>query len=372
MSFSPQSNNLQSIKLSRILQTLSILFISGFIALGCTKKTSPQEQDSAAASESKIVNLSIWGNYISPEMQAKFEKETGIKINISNYSSSEELLTKVQMGSSGFDVAVPSDYMVGIMKKMNLLEPIDDRQVPNKGLISEQFLKQDYDPENKFSLPYAWTTMGIAINKKLFKGSIKSWKDFFTNPDLDGKIALLDDVRETIAAALIMNGASANSVSPADLAKAKATLLGAKKRVKMFTSDTVDILKNREVVAAQAYSSDALQAAQQAGGEIEFIIPEEGSTVAIDNLVIIKGSKHPVAAHKLINFLISQEAELNKVEVIRAGPVLKTTQAKVAKDLRTNKILFPETKDFKKLEIIHDLGESNKLWDQVWTEVKTN
>ncbi|MDG0817601.1 polyamine ABC transporter substrate-binding protein [Bdellovibrio svalbardensis] len=352
--------------MSRILMSL---FACTLLFAACTKKTS--ENTATAPKEEQVVNLSIWGNYLSPEMQAKFEKETGLKLNISNYSSSEELLAKVQMGSSGIDVAVPSDYMVDIMIKMNLLEPLKAELIPNKALLSPQFLAQSYDKENKFSLPYTWTTMGIAVNRSLYKGSLKSWKELYNNSDLKGKFALLDDVRETIGSAMIANGASVNSTNPAELAKAKATLLGAKKNVKMFTSDTVDILKNKEVVAAQAYSSDALQAAMQ-NKDIEYFIPEEGGTIAIDNLVIIRGSKHPEAAHKLVNFLISQEADLNKVQVIRGGPVLKGTQEKLPQDLQANKSLFPEAKVMKKLEAIHDLGDKNKLWEELWTEIKTH
>ncbi|MFV3410330.1 spermidine/putrescine ABC transporter substrate-binding protein [Bdellovibrio bacteriovorus] len=348
--------------MSRIL--MAGLVLCGLLA-GCTKK-------SAEVSEAKEVNLSIWGNYISPELQAQFEKETGIKINISNYSSNEELLAKVQMGSSGIDVAVPSDYMVEVMSKMNLLEALKPDQISNKTLIDPQFLKQNYDPENKFSLPYIWTTAGIAVNRDLYKGPIKSWKDILENPQLKGKFALLDDVRETLGAALKMNGFSVNSTNPEEIKKAKDTLLKAKKNVKMFASDTIDILNNKEVAAAQTYSSDALQAADKSPGKIEYIIPEEGGTFAIDNLVIIKGAKHPEAAHKLINFLLSEQAEINRVKTILGGPVLKNTKASLPKEMQNNRALFPDEATLKKLERIQDQGEKNKLFEDSWTEIKTH
>lgn len=347
--------------MSRILITLAVL--SGLF-LGCTKKSTPTP-------EAQEVNLSIWGNYLSPEMQTKFEKETGIKINVSNYSSNEELLAKVQMGSSGIDVAVPSDYMVEIMAKMNLLEELKKDLVPNQSGVSEQFLKQSFDPENKFSLPYTWTSTGIAYNKELYKGDIKSWKDLLSNKDLKGKFALLDDVRETTGAALKMNGASVNTTKADEVAKAKEALLAAKKNVKMFTSDTIDILKNKEVVAAQAYSSDALQAAAQAPGRIAYVLPAEGATYAIDNLVVLKGARHPEAAHKLINFLLSKEAEIAKVKTIFGGPILKDIRKDLPKELQDNTVLFPETATFQKLEHVRDLGDDGKMYEDLWTEVKT-
>ncbi|WP_374028952.1 spermidine/putrescine ABC transporter substrate-binding protein [Bdellovibrio bacteriovorus] len=346
---------------------MSRILIAGMVLCAlltaCTKKET--------AETAQEVNLSIWGNYLSPELQAQFEKQTGIKLNISNYSSNEELLAKVQMGASGIDVAVPSDYMVDIMRKMSLLEPLKAELLPNRDLVSADFLKQSFDPENQFSMPYTWTTSGIAVNRDVFKGTVTGWKDLLDNPQLKGKFALLDDVRETTGAALKMHGYSVNTVKPEELAKAKATLLAAKKNIKMFASDTIDILNNKEVVAAQAYSSDALQAAAKAPGRIEYLIPAEGSTMAIDNLVIIKGAKHIEAAHKLINFLLSEEAELAKVKTTLSGPVLKNTQALLPKDLQNNKALFPELKTLQKLERIQDLGDNNKLYEDVWLEVKT-
>lgn len=351
--------------MSRILLILlSCLITTCGLFTACTKKGD-------APQATKELNLSIWGNYLSPEIQEKFEKETGIKINISNYSSNEELLAKVQMGSSGIDVAVPSDYMVQIMIKMNLLEQLNTQLIPNKSLVSSDFLNQSYDPENKFSLPYTWTTTGIAYNKELYKGTMKSWKDLLANNAIKGKFAMMDDSREAIGAALKINGVTVNSTKDTDLAKAKEILLSAKKGIKMFTSDTIDILKNKEVVAAQAYSSDALQAGAQTGGAIQFILPEEGGTYAIDNFVIVKGAKHTDEAHKLINFLLSEEAEIAKIKTIMGGPIHKNIKGKLPKELQDNAVLFMTPEAFKKLEHIQDLGEASKSFDDIWTEVKT-
>ncbi|WP_413291394.1 spermidine/putrescine ABC transporter substrate-binding protein [Bdellovibrio sp. HCB337] len=346
-----------------LLILLSCLITTCGLLGACTKKNE--------APTKKELNLSIWGNYLSPEIQEKFEKETGIKINVSNYSSNEELLAKVQMGSSGIDVAVPSDYMVQIMIKMNLLESLNSSQLTNKSLIAAEFLNQSYDPENKYSMPYTWTSTGIAYNKDLYKGKMKSWKDLLANKELKGKFALMDDSREAVGAALKIQGASINSTKEAELVKAKEVLLAAKKDIKMFTSDTIDILKNKEVVAAQAYSSDALQAGVQTGGSIAFILPEEGGTYAIDNFVIVKGAKHIDEAHKLINFLLSEEAEIAKIKTIMGGPIHKNIKAKLPKEIQENPVLFMTPESFKKLEHIQDLGESSKSFDDIWTEVKT-
>jgi spermidine/putrescine transport system substrate-binding protein len=153
---------------------------------------------------------------------------------------------------------------------------------------------------------------------------------------------------------------------------AKDVLLKIKKSVKMFTSDTVDILKNKEVVAAHSYSPDALQAAAKTNGKIEFIIPSEGGTRYIDNLVIVKGSKHLEDAHRLIDFLLQKENEVEFVSAIRAGPVVAGIKSILPLELQNSATLFPSALVLSTLERIHDLGDQNKLYEDIWTAVKSS
>ncbi|MES2963919.1 MAG: spermidine/putrescine ABC transporter substrate-binding protein [Bdellovibrionota bacterium] len=355
----------------------AVLFCALVVTLsGCTKKdeASAPTADPAAAAKAagpQEVNLAIWANYLSPEMQERFTKETGIKLKISNFSSNEELLAKIQAGASGYDVAVPSDYMVGVLAKLNLLQALNTEKVPNRGDLDPAFMKQGFDPENKFSLPYAWTTAGLAVNTELYKGNVKGWKDLFAKKDLAGKVSLLDDVREVTAAALKANGYSVNTIDPKELAKAEATLKDARKKVKMYSSDTIDALVNKEVAVAHTYSSDALQAAVKSGGKIVYVIPEEGGTRAIDNLVILKSAKNVEAAHKLVNFLLSHDANLAFVTTIMGGSVLKSTKEALPANLQSNPALFPSAAVLSKLEGIQDVGDATKLYDRLWTEVKS-
>ena len=329
----------------------------------CTKKQ-------AAPDDAKTVNLAIWGNYLTPELQQKFTDMTGIKINISNYSSNEELLAKIQSGASGIDVAVPSDYMVEIMKKLNLLQEIDPAQIPNSQNIESTWLKKDYDSENKYSYPYAWSVTGIAIHKDLYKGKIKSWKDFFNNQDLAGKLSVLDDVRETMGAALKAEGHSLNTKNNDDLKKAEDLLIKAKSKIKMFRSDTMEALVNKEVAVAMAYSTDALLAEKLSNGKIDFIMAEEGGSFAIDNMVILKGTKNLKGAHALINYMLSPEVNTVFVSNVRAGAILKQTREFLPEDLKNNPILFLSQELLKKFEGIRDVGEFTQNFDESWTKVK--
>lgn len=356
----------------KIVKSVRALFflVLFLISSNCTKKT--EQTEAVQAKAAGEINLAIWSNYISAETIQKFTEKTGIKVNVSNYSSNEDLLAKIQVGGSGIDMAVPSDYMVEILSKQGLLHTLDKSKIPNLSNVSQELLAQDFDSTNSFSVPYSWTTSGIAVNRDLFKGKLESWKDVLENNELKGKVSLLDDVRETTGLALKQNGASLNTTDVAELKKAKDYLLKVKKNIKAFQSDSVDLLINKEVAVAQAYSSDALKAWAQTNGKIEYILPIEGGSRAIDNLVILKNSKNSEQAHQLINFLLTEEVNVAFVSTMFGGPILSTTRSKLSEQLKNNSALFPSAESLKKLESIKDLGEKSALYDDIWVQVKTN
>jgi spermidine/putrescine transport system substrate-binding protein len=355
-------------KLKLNLSFFSILVVLlGLTTVSCTKKNNTTETKQPA----QELNLAIWGNYISDEVIQSFFKSTGIKINISNYSSNEELLAKMQTGGAGIDLAVPSDYMVDIMIKQKLLSPLDLNQIPNKQNVESKWLNQTYDKGNMYSMPYAWATTGICINRDLYKGKISSWKELFASKDLDGKVSLLDDVREVTGAALKSIGYSLNSKTESEVLKAQNLLVQFKPKVKMFRSDIIDAVKNKEVAVAQSYSSDAIKASFETDGKIEYVIPSDGSTLSIDNMVIPEKAKHKEAAHKLINHLLSTDSNLSFVLNNKGGPITIGIQDKLPPELKNNKALFPDAKVLAKLEKIQDIGDATKIYDRVWQKVKS-
>lgn len=139
----------------------------------------------------------------------------------------------------------------------------------------------------------------------------------------------------------------------------------------MFKSDTVDALLNKEVALAHAYSSSAVKAMMKSNGKIKYVLPLEGGTKSIDNLVILKGSKHIEAAHQFINFLLTKEANAAFVKSIYGGPVIKDVKELLPKSLQENEALFPALSTLSRFEFIHDMGEATKAYDQAWTQVKT-
>jgi spermidine/putrescine transport system substrate-binding protein len=348
--------------------------VFSLISMGCTKEKAAgaAANQAAEASKLKVVNLTVWTNFVTPEMLDEFEKKTGYKVQVSNYSSNEELLAKIQAGAQGYDVAVPSDYMVAAMRNLGLLNELDLTKISNAKNLDPQVVKQYYDPANQLSLPFSWGTTGIAFNQKALKAPLHSWKDLFEGKELTGKFTLLDDVRETLGAALKMQGLSLNSKDNAALEKGKVVLVAAKARAKGFTSETLAGLVNGEMAAAHSYSSDALMASSKTHGAIQYIIPEEGCTIWIDNLVIPKGAKNLEGAHALINFLLEPKVQAERAKLLFSAPSNKDSLALLPKDLQENRSLFPDKAKLAKCEMLQDLGESLGQWDRIWTEVKAS
>jgi len=329
---------------------------------GCTHSS-----DSKASSE---VRLAIWSNYVTDSMMEEFQKQSGLKPIISNYSSNEELLAKLQAGATGFDVVVPSDYMVEVMIKTGLLEKLNTEQLSHFSEINPNLKSLSYDPDNSYSVPLNAGTTGMAVNKNKYAKPINSWQDVFSDEELKGKFTLLDDVRETLGIALRYSGTSINSSDKSELASARDLIIKLKPSVKSFDSEVLAGLINGEIWLAHAYSSDALKARRQTNGAVQYILPAEGCTRWVDNLVIPKGAQNPEGALKLIDFLLSAEISAQRAEQLAVIPANSNAKALLPQELQDDMALFPKDEVLAKCEMIHDLGSAISDWDRAWTEAK--
>lgn len=355
----------------RIAPALATALVVVAALAGCTRKSADESGAKASATAPARLNLAIWGNYFEPSEEKRFEELTGIDVQITNYSSNEELLAKIQAGAGGIDMAIPSDYMVDILIKQDLLFPIEKSQIRHLADIDPQYLKLPFDPENRFSLPYAWTTAGIAVHRELYKGEVGSWKKLLETADLKGRVSLLDDTRETFAVALKVLGFSVNEKDEAKIRQAKDYLAKVRPQVKSFRSDVVDLILRKEVAAAHAYGTEALQAWKKSDGKIEYLLPDEGGTFSIDNMVILKSAENVKEAHALMNFFLTPETNVKFVERILAGPVLKQTRDLLPAELKNHRGLFPPPELLKKFERLEDVGEATRIYDRAWTELKS-
>lgn len=350
-----------------------LFFVLGLFTFGCTQGTQSPSSGQAAgqtAPSGKEVRLGIWSNYVTLETLNEFEHRSGLKVLVSNYSSNEELLAKMQAGGSGFDVVVPSDYMVSSMIKLGLLKKIESEKIPSSSSLDPRFLHKNYDPKNEYSLPFDWGTTGIAINRKLYKGDVRGWKDLFTKPDLEGKIAMLDDAREVIGAAIKMQGHSLNTHNPKDLEQAKKFLLSIRKRVKLYSSEPFMTLTNGEAAVTQSYVGDAIKAKKS--GAVDYILPEEGGTFSIDNLVIPTSSDNTEGARALISFLLEPKTVAATVMSVFISPTSQGAMSLLPPAILGIHVMFPTEKELAKFEMLEDLGADMQEWEKVWTELKAS
>lgn len=328
------------------------------------------------AQKSTEVNLYAWSEYIPEALIDGFVEETGIKLNYDAYSSNEELLAKLQAGASGYDVIIPSDYIVSIMIKQGMLEELDLGKTPNFSNIGDEFKNQDFDPGNKYTVPYQWGTSCLVVDTGKVTRPITKWADMW-DPEFAGKVVLLDDEREVLGMVLEVLGYDKNSTDEVQLEEAKSKFLELMPNVKLFDSDSPKTaLLSGEVWLGQTWNGEAAIAHSE-NPEIAYVFPEEGCTRWFDNLAIPKGAPHKDAALELINYILKAESSaLITAEFPYSNPnkaaleVLKSTDPELYEAYMTFSATNPSMDELNRTALIVDVGDATSIWDRIWTEVK--
>ncbi len=258
-----------------------------------------------------------WSDGIDPEILELFEQEYGVRVIYDTYDSNEALIAKLRAGNSGYDIAVPTDYAVQIMVEEALVQPLDKSLLTNLRHIDPNSLGIYFDPENRYSVPYLHLMTGIAYNREFFPNGVDSWAALFDPanlPAIQGKFSMLDDERETPGAALQFLGQSYNTTDPALLQQVQDLLIAQKPFLAAYNSSDVNRkLASGEYLIAHAWSGTAMQARNGLGDEfsgnpaIDFVIPKEGGSIGVDNLVILDNAPNAYTAHVFINFLMRPE-----------------------------------------------------------------
>jgi len=321
----------------------------------------------AAEGELHVYN---WGDYINPEVLDRFASEYGVKVSLDTYGSNEEMLAKIQAGATGYDIVFPSVHMHDIMYQLDLLHKSDINQSPDFKNIDKAFLRASTDPNGEWCLPYAWGSVGIFYNKTKVP-EIKSWADFFAIPEKYGeKIAILDDMRETIGVGLIMNGKSVNSTNPDDLKAAQAFLLEQKPKISAFTYDSQPLVVSGEIAAAHFFVGANIWVMENPK-ELAYVIPEEGATMYQEDICILKSAPNKANAKKFLEFYLRPEiAALNVSQQMNGTPNIPA-RALTPDNIKNNMNINVPDDVMKRLQIFVDLGKDLKMYDRVWTKVRT-
>jgi spermidine/putrescine transport system substrate-binding protein len=325
---------------------------------------------------SKELNLYGWSEYVPEALLKGFEQEYGVKVNYDTYSSNEEMVAKLQAGASGYDVIIPSDYMVTILAKQGLIQPIDLSQVPNIANVDSRFRGLDFDPKNEFTVPYQWGTVGLVVNRDKVKGPVDSWSVLW-DPAYQGRVVLLDDTREVIGMVLLTLGHEMNATDPAQLNEAKDKLTQLVKNVRLFDSDNPKAaLLSGEAWLGQTWNGEAALAHRE-NPQIDYICPKEGCTIWFDNLAIPKDAPHKDAAQAFLNYVLRPDVSvLITQEFPYSNPnkaaldLLKTKDPALYESYMGFRATNPTEDDLKNAKMVIDVGDATTLYDQIYTEIK--
>jgi len=357
----------------RFLKVMGAAGVAGstLSILACQPNTDVQQnREDGGGPEEKKLNLFNWAEYVAKSTIPSFEEKTGIQVTQDFFSSNEDLLGKLQAGATGYDVIVPSDYMVAIMIKSDIVQPLDKAKIPNFKNVGENFRGLSYDPDNEYSMPYQWGTTGILYNKKEV-GTIDSW-DAMWDPRFEGKIAMLNDTRETLGAALYKLGYSVNATEDEQLREAEAELKKQKPLLRGYFDSTQNSpsVMNGDLLLGHVFSGEAFVAVAE-NDDLDYVIPTPRATRWTDNMCIPNGAPHPENAHKFINHILDAEVGAKLSNYTYYATPNKAALPMIDEALKDIPTYSPPPEVFERLQLIEDVGEQTREYERIFTEVKS-
>ncbi len=355
------------------------LVATSFLIISVVSYTTYLHFDNSQSDELYVYN---WGEYIDEDVITQFEEETGIKVTYDMFETNEEMYPIIEAGAVMYDVVCPSDYMIQKMIENDMVQELNLENIPNLQYMDETYIEksQSFDPQNKYSVPYTWGTVGILYNaQRLEELGIEpptSWSDLW-DPRYKGEILMQDSVRDAMMVALKMNGHSLNSTDDAELEEAKNLLLEQKPLVQAYVVDQVrDKMLNGEAAVGVIYSGELLYLQEEAellnlDYELKYVVPEEGSNVWIDSWVIPYNAQNKENAEKWIDFLCRPEIALKNFEYITYATPNKGAFEMLDEETQNNKSVFPDDDVLANCEVYQYLGtEADDKYSALWKEIK--
>ena len=353
---------------------------------GASGNTGASGTDSAASGSADGGELYVynWGEYIDEDVISQFEDETGITVVYDLFETNEEMYPVIEAGAVNYDVVCPSDYMIQKMRENDLLAELNFDNIPNIDQIDPAYMEmsQAFDPENKYSVPYCWGTVGILYNTKLLDElgvpAPTKWADLW-DERLSGEILMQDSVRDAFMVALKKDGCSMNSESKDELEQAKQELIDQKPLVQAYVIDQVrDKMIGGEAAVGVIYSGEMLYIQDEVANlgldyNLEYVIPEEGTNLWLDSWVIPKNAKNKENAEKWIDFMCRPEIAKANFEYITYPTPNRGAFELLDEEMQNNKAVFPDIDSLKDSEVYKYLGDdTDAIYNELWKEVKAN
>ena len=316
----------------------------------------------------EVVRVYNWGDYIAPGVIDQFEEEENIRVIYEMFEMNEDMYTKVKNSNNAYDVLIPSDYMIERMIDENLLAPIDFANITNYNAIDDAYKNLSFDPENKYSVPYTWGTVGILYNKTMVEEPIDSWGALW-DAKYENNIIMMNSQRDAIGVALKYLGYSLNTLEQSALEAAKQKLIEQCPLVLTWVVDEVkDKMIGGEAALALVYAGDAVYC-KSYNEDLEYVIPKEGSNIFFDSMCIPKNCRNKAAAEKFINFMCRPDIAAQNAEYIGYSSP-STAARELMGEAGNDPTAYPDIAKYN-LEIFSSLGDKTKIYDEIWTEIKT-
>ncbi|MBQ3423499.1 MAG: spermidine/putrescine ABC transporter substrate-binding protein [Romboutsia sp.] len=344
----------------KLVSLFVCILIIGTSLAGCSKQYSEE------------INFFNYGENIDDETVKEFEEKYNIKVNIETFDDMEAMYQKVKSGSVDYDVVLVSDAIMTRMINEKLIQEINKDNIPNISQMDKEYLNLDIDPDNKYSVPYMFGTVGLIYNTDIIKEDIDSW-DILWDEDYKGQIFMFDTYRDTIGVALKKLGYSLNSTNPEQIKEAQDLLISQRKLVDPIygVDNGTVMIPAGETNINMIWSGEGLNL-QDEYPNLKYIVPKEGANFWIDSLCIPSNAKNVDAAEKFINFVSDKESALRIADEIGYTTPNREARLEQPESIRNNPNAYMSQEIMNRCEIYKDLSKDvKKLYDEAWLNIKS-
>ena len=324
-----------------------------------------------AAAESVELTVFNWYDYIDPTVIEMFEDETGISVQYVNFTTNEEMYTKLEAGAGTYDVLFPSEYMIERMINHDMLAELDLSAMPNFANVMDRLKDPSYDPGNAHSVPYMWGTLGYVYNTEMISEELTSWSALFDEA-YAGNVLMMNSMRDTIGLALKYLGYSMNSRDGGELQEATALLVDQKQKhieAGYLLDEIKDKMIGGEAAIGVVYSGDA-QYAIDGNASLKYVIPEEGSNIWVDGMCVPKNSQHIAEAQQFIDFMCREDLAQMNFDYIRYCSPVQAVADNISEEEAGMNAINPSEEETGRCEYFNDVEDAMSDYEDVWMQVR--
>lgn len=327
-------------------------------------------QSSPSAGQDKVI-IYNWGDYIDPELIKEFEAEYGYQVVYETFDSNEAMITKIKQGGTNYDIAIPSEYKISEMIDSDLLVPLDYSKIEGFDHIDDRFKNLSFDPGNTYSIPYFWGTLGIIYNDKMVDGGkLTKWDDLW-RPEYKDSILLIDGARETLGIGLQRNHYSLNETKSSVLSQVTGQLEQLMPNVKAVIADEIKMyMVQEEAAIAVTFSGEAAEMMDQ-NEHLHYVIPEEGSNLWFDNMVIPKTAKNVDGAYDFMSFMLRPDVATRNAEYVGYATPNADAKKLLPEEITSQTEFYPDDELLKRLEVYDNIGvDKTGEYNDLFLEIK--